>query len=140
MMVPAENLVHSMCMNERVAARLGGLLGRKVIPADVPVEYRIYPPGSRMDWHQDVALYTEPQYEIVFTVSNTSDSQTQWQDAEGRRHGGWTEPNSVIIVQAESVVHRVTPITTGERSIIKFVYSTTLEKTEDYYDNLLTYS
>ena len=39
-----------------------------------------------------------------------------------------------------SVVHRVTPINNGERSIIKFVYTTTLDKTEEYYDNLLTYS
>jgi len=34
----------------------------------------------------------------------------------------------------------VTPITVGERGIVKFVYTTTLEKTADYYDNLLTYS
>lgn len=52
-----------------------------------------------MDWHQDVALYTEPQYELVFTLSNTSDSQTQWQDADGHRRGGWTEPNSIIMAR-----------------------------------------
>jgi hypothetical protein len=100
----------------------------------------VYPEGAAMDWHQDVALYVEPQYELVFTLENTSDSQTQWQDGDGHRRGGWTEPNSIIMVKAESVVHRVTPINTGERSIVKFVYTTTLDKTEEYYDNLLTYS
>ena len=39
----------------------------------------------------------------------------------------------------ESVVHRVTPVLVGERSIVKFAYTTTLDKTEEYYDNLLTY-
>lgn len=139
-MVPPENVVHRAFMNQRVADRVSELVGQTLFPADVPVEYRVYPQGSAMDWHQDVALYVEPQYELVFTLDNTSDSQTQWQDDDGHRRGGWTEPNSIIMVRAENVVHRVTPINTGERSIIKFVYTTTMEKTEEYYDNLLTYS
>jgi hypothetical protein len=32
----------------------------------------------------------------------------------------------------------VTSINSGERGIVKFVYTTTLDKTEEYYDNLLT--
>ena len=139
-MVPPDHIVQRAFMNQRVAERLSGLVNRSLMPADVPVEFRIYPVGSCMDWHQDVALYTEPQYELVFTLSNTSDSQTEWQDEQGNRRGGWTEPNSIIMVQAESVVHRVTPICSGEREIVKFVYTTTLDKTEEYYDNLLTYS
>lgn len=138
-MINESHLVHRAFMNQNVAHRLGQLTGQVLQPADVPVEYRIYPQGSCMDWHQDVALYTTPQYELVFTLENTSDSQTQWRDADGRRRGGWTEPNSVIMVRAENVVHRVTPITTGERSIVKFVYTTTLEKTNEFYDNLNTY-
>ena len=126
-------------MNQRVAERISGLVGQSVFPADVPVEYRVYPGGSSMEWHQDVALYTEPQYELVFTLENSSDSQTQWQDDAGRRRGGWTEPNSVLMVRAEHVVHRVTPVTRGERSIVKFVYTTTLDKTDEFYDNLTTY-
>ena len=138
-MIEPEHVVHRAFMNPRVAERISGLVGRRVVPADVPVEYRVYPEGAAMDWHQDVALYVEPQYELVFTLENTSDSQTQWQDADGRRRGGWTEPNSIIMVRAESVVHRVTPVLVGERSIVKFAYTTTLDKTEEYYDNLLTY-
>ena len=28
-----------------------------------------------MDWHLSVALYTEPQFEIVCTIHNSSDSE-----------------------------------------------------------------
>ena len=95
-MVSPEHVVHRAFMNRKVADRLGALTGASLLPADVPVEFRVYPAGSCMDWHQDVALYVEPQYELVFTLENSSDSQTQWQDEHGRRRVGWTEPNSVL--------------------------------------------
>ena len=138
-MVDPTHVVHRAFMNRNVADRLGALTGSTLLPADVPLEFRVYPSGSCMDWHQDVALYVEPQYELVFTLENSSDSQTQWQDERGSRRGGWTEPNSVLMVRAEHVVHRVTPVTRGERSIVKFVHTTTLEKTDEFYDNLTTY-
>ena len=151
-MVPEEDVVHQMCCSEFAAEKLRELVlsdeekldankRNALKPSDVPVEYRIYPFGGSMDWHRDVALYTEPQFEIVCTIHNSSDSRTEWKDVDtGRRRGIRSEPNSVLIVQADSVVHRVTPITKGERSIVKFAYSTTNEKTVDYYDNLLTYN
>lgn len=151
-MVPEEDVVHQMCCSEFAAEKLRALVlsdeekldakkRNALKPSDVPVEYRIYPFGGSMDWHRDVALYTEPQFEIVCTIHNSSDSRTEWKDVDtGRRRGIRSEPNSVLIVQADSVVHRVTPITKGERSIVKFAYSTTNEKTVDYYDNLLTYN
>lgn len=151
-MVPEEDVVHQMCCSEFAAEKLRALVlsdeekrdakkRHALKPSDVPVEYRIYPFGGSMDWHRDVALYTEPQFEIVCTIHNSSDSRTEWKDVDtGRRRGIRSEPNSVLIVQADSVVHRVTPITKGERSIVKFAYSTTNEKTVDYYDNLLTYN
>lgn len=151
-MVPEEDVVHQMCCSEFAAEKLRELVlsgeerrdakkRHALKPSDVPVEYRIYPFGGSMDWHRDVALYTEPQFEIVCTIHNSSDSRTEWKDVDtGRRRGIRSEPNSVLIVQADSVVHRVTPITKGERSIVKFAYSTTNEKTVDYYDNLLTYN
>ena len=151
-MVPEEDVVHQICCSEFAAEKLRELVlsdeekldakkRNALKPSDVPVEYRIYPFGGSMDWHRDVALYTEPQFEIVCTIHNSSDSRTEWKDVDtGRRRGIRSEPNSVLIVQADSVVHRVTPITKGERSIVKFAYSTTNEKTVDYYDNLLTYN
>ena len=69
-----------------MAERLGTLLlGEEndgdLVAGDVPVEFRIYPvERGSMDWHKDVALYSKPQFEIVFTVTNTSDSTTEWED------------------------------------------------------------
>lgn len=145
-MVPMDNFVHEACVASSVAERLGTLLlGEEndgdLVAGDVPVEFRIYPVGGSMDWHKDVALYSKPQFEIVFTVTNTSDSTTEWEDERtGMRYGGWTEPNSVIVVRADGAPHRVTAVTRGERSIVKFVLTQTLEKTDDFFDNLLTYT
>ena len=146
-MVPSDNFVHEACVASSVSDRLRSLLlgenddAGALVAGDVPVEFRVYPVGGSMDWHKDVALYTKPQYEIVFTVTNTSDSTTEWEDERtGMRYGGWTEPNSVIIVRADGAPHRVTGVTRGERSIIKFVLTQTLEKTDDFFDNLLIYT
>ena len=150
--VPEEDIVHQMCFSKFTAEKLRELVLSNekrrdtkkryaLKPSDVPVEYRIYPSGGSMDWHIDTVLYTEPQFEIVCTIHNNSDSRTEWKDMNtGRKRWIRTEPNSVLIVQAGSVTHRVTPVTKGERSIIKFAYSTTNEKTPDYYDNLLIYN
>ena len=42
-------------------------------------------------------------------------------------------------MRAAHAVPRVTPVTRGARSIVKFVYPTTLDKTDEFYDNLTTY-
>ena len=36
-----------------------------ILNCDVPVEYRRYVVGSRMDWHVDDKLFEIPQYELV---------------------------------------------------------------------------
>lgn len=149
LMVPEDSFVHEACVADEVVSRLKSLLlgegasasATQLMPGDVPVEYRVYPVGGSMDWHKDVSLYTLPQYEIVYTVTNTSDSTTEWEDERtGMRYGGWTEPNSALVVQADGAPHRVTGVSNGERSIIKFVLTRTLEKTDDFFDNLLTYT
>ena len=90
-----------------------------------------------MDWHQDVALYVEPQYELVFTLENTSDSQTQWQDADGRRRGVdgaqlHHHGQARASCQGDPRARR------GEEHRQVRVHHH-LDKTEEYYDNLLTY-
>jgi hypothetical protein len=88
----------------------------------VPIEYRKYPPGCQgMKWHRDVELIGR-QYECVYTLTNTSDSVTKWRDFFGREHARWTEPNSLVVVQAGGVEHAVAPVTSGERTIVKFVF------------------
>ena len=86
---------------------------------DFPIELRAYPVGSEMDWHQDDVLFKEKQLELVYTVENESDSETCWVDARGVTHSMFTEPNSLIVLEAESVRHRVTRLGRGTRTIIK---------------------
>lgn len=126
-----------------------------------------------MDWHKDEVLFAKPQYELVYTVSNSSDSITQWIDAGGtapappRRgiaqcsHVAFTvlfsylfrslyisppaagnerevstEPNSLLLVRAESVLHRVLPVRHGERGILKIVFTSTSEVVPAFHSNL----
>jgi hypothetical protein len=96
-----------------------------VFPNDTPIEYRVYDHGGMMDWHYDDRMYLNPQYEVVYTIDNTSDSKTEWRDTNtGKIHSISTEPNSVFIVRATRVLHRVTPVDTGDRKILKISYST----------------
>ena len=91
----------------------------------IPVEYRKYQVGcGGMKWHRDTSLIGQ-QYECVYTVTNTSDSMTIRRDWLGNEHGVWAEPNSLLVVQAGGVMHGVSPVTTGERSIVKFVFCDT---------------
>ena len=84
-MVDPTHVVHRAFMNRKVADRLGALTGESsLLPADVPVEFRVYPSGSCMDWHQDVALYVEPQYELVL----------RWRTPRTRRRSGRTTPGA----------------------------------------------
>ena len=90
-------------------------------PSDTPVEYRIYGKGGKMEWHCDDKLYMKRQYEIVYTTENTSDSLTEWIDPNTKKlYSLSTEPNSALIVRAQTVLHHVTPVTKGERKILKF--------------------
>lgn len=94
------------------------------LPAyDIPVEVRLYPPGSSMAWHRDEKLLKdENQLELVFTVLNSSDSRTEFKNPDSSITSKRTAPNSLIAVFANGVLHRVVPGTTGERIIVKAVY------------------
>eukprot|EP00854_Cymbomonas_tetramitiformis_P026378 gene26378-32354_t len=78
---PAVELLAS----EKTASRVSELVGEQVVSAhDEGLELRVYTPGSSMDWHTDELLYAAPQYELVLTLWNSSDSRTEWRDADGR--------------------------------------------------------
>ena len=104
--------------------------------SEFPIEYRLYPTGSQgMDWHIDTLLFEKPQYELVYTIKNTSDSATEWLDKNDNKHIIKTKPNSLIIVKALGPAHSVTPITEGDRSILKFIFSDSNKKSDIYdYD------
>ena len=91
----------------------------------LPIEYRQYGLNASMPWHRDQVITKGscPQIEIVFTVTNSSNSQTEWiEDTTHKKHVVKSQPNSIMMTQGSSVFHQVTPITEGERSIIKIAF------------------
>lgn len=122
--IPNNNYIARQCNSMETKRKLK--IPENTEPSDIPVEYRKYPLGGSMNWHKDVVLYTHPQYEMVYTVDNTSDSKTLWYDPKNKKVNEIeTKPNSMIVIKADDIQHCVTPVTQGERSIIKFAYKQT---------------
>lgn len=117
---------HAALSDPALARRLTKKLrsATPLMASDYPMELRHYPSGSSMPWHSDEALFgPEPQWELIYTVDNDSDSETEWRDAQGRLHGAWTPPGSLLCVRAEGWQHRVTPVRRGSRLIVKLAYA-----------------
>ena len=92
---------------------------------EIPIEYRIYEPGSYMDWHRDTKMLPDQnQYECVITLTNNSDSKSLFCKSKKNCKSISSEPNSIIIVQANGIMHKVTKTTRGRRTIIKLVFTT----------------
>lgn len=88
----------------------------------IPIEYRKYIVGAKMDWHIDTQILDDqPQYECVITISNTSDSLTQMKVKTGIKTLK-TKENSLLVVRANGVSHQVTKVNKGVRTIIKMVF------------------
>lgn len=88
-----------------------------------PIELRKYTTGCHMKPHKDTQIYKVPQYECVFTISNSTDSITSIEDEHIK-----SNPNSLIIVRAEGPIHHVSEVTKGERNFLKFI----LTETDDF--------
>jgi hypothetical protein len=117
---PIISKINSCLFTEKVRTLTGNY--KLVFCPDIPVEYRKYVVGSYMDWHTDtIMLNNQLQYECVITISNTSDSETLLDKKIYTSHIE-TEPNSLLIVRANGVRHKVTELTKGERTIIKLVF------------------
>ena len=88
-------------------------------------EYRIYPVGGEMKWHRETVLSRPAQYEVVITLNNSSDSQLLWRyrNRPGDINRADTSANSVSVVRAGGIEHAVSPVTRGERVIIKAAYN-----------------
>lgn len=107
-----------------------------------PIEYRKYNLNSSMGWHKDTVLSNNgiPQFEMVFSVINNSDSKTYWIEnfnneilpnnviknkdlpCNNSLFEIQSQPNSAIILQADDIEHSVSPLQNGNRTIIKVVY------------------
>ena len=134
--VPKNSKLYSIIYSKKFKSILEKIVNEKLDYSDFPIEYRIYPNKSKgMSWHSDSLLYNEPQYELVFTINNTSNSKTVWRDKNNENFIK-TEPNSLIIVRANAAEHKVTPNKFGERNILKFIYA---KKKSSINKNLLKY-
>ena len=105
--------------------KISELVGKNVYKSDIPTEYRLYDKSQGMNWHSDVLLYEIPQYECVYTLSNYSDSTTDYIDHWGFHYKVWTKPNSLMIVRADGYLHGVNPVNKGKREIVKLIYTPT---------------
>ena len=73
--VPVVDDAYAALSGARVRERLRAVTGCDLRCGDFPVEARLYLPGAEMAWHRDVRLYATPQFELILTVSNTSDAR-----------------------------------------------------------------
>lgn len=86
-----------------------------------PIEHRKYFTGScGMPWHLDLSLFKPDGFEIVLTLTNTSDSRFEWHQ-ENTIKSISPKENTLVIVRPETVKHQVTPVNYGERTILKFI-------------------
>lgn len=113
--------IHKLLNSDEVKNKLG--FSGYELSIDVPVEYRVYGMGGHMNWHSDTQLYVPEQYELIYTIDNTSDTTFNWkQPITGKIQSLEPKPNSILYVRANGAPHMVSEITDGFRYILKFVY------------------
>jgi hypothetical protein len=113
--------IHKLLNSDEVKNKLG--FSGYELSIDVPVEYRVYGMGGHMNWHSDTQLYVPEQYELIYTIDNTSDTTFNWkQPITGKIQSLEPKPNSILYGIANGAPHMVSEITDGFRYILKFVY------------------
>ena len=114
--------------------KISKIINTNIFKSEFPIEYRIYPEKSKgMKCHKDIILFDKPQFEVVFTIENTSDSYTSWYDYNGYLHKIYTKPNSILIVKAGGNTHCVSEFNKGYRSILKLIYTQSYNYNNNYY-------
>ena len=96
---------------------------RLYLATNFPIEYRKYGKGSFMDTHRDTQIYKIPQYECLLTISNTTDSVTNF--FTRKTVSIQSTPNSLVILKANGVKHNVDLTTYGHRYFLKFIFTET---------------
>ena len=98
-----------------------------------PIELRMYPTGSKgMRWHMDTSMFSPDCFEVVLTLENTSDSKFLYDLMFTKEVD--PKPNTMAIVKPLSVFHKVTPVTKGYRTILKFVVEFLDENNENKFN------
>ena len=93
----------------------------------------MYPTGSNgMRWHMDTSMFTPNCFEVVLTLENTSDSKFLYDMLFTKEI--IPKPNTIAIVKPVSVLHKVTPVTVGYRTILKFIIEFVDENNENKFN------
>ena len=128
-----DNKINNIFYSEKYINKINNIINSNIKKSDFPIEFRVYPTGSQgMKCHKDTLLYEKPQYEMVYTIENESDSYTNWYSYLGWNNKIYTKPNSLIIVKAQENIHCVSPINKGYRTILKLIYTQTDKYNENY--------
>tara|TARA_B100001094_G_C18189482_1_gene806134 strand:+ start:814 stop:1425 length:612 start_codon:yes stop_codon:yes gene_type:complete len=129
------NIIYDIFYSEKYIKKIQNYVNPQIFKSDYPIEYRIYPINSKgMNIHKDILLYDKPQYECVYTLKNSSDSYTNYIDDDGNINSIWTEPNSILIIKADSNYHSVSKLNKGKRDILKLIYSQSHIINKNYLD------
>ena len=133
-----DNITYEIFYSNKIINELKDKLNNNNIKScDFPIEHRIYPVGSEgMQWHSDTLMYDKPQYEAIYTIRNNSDSFTGWIDGKDEYQKLWTKPNSLLVVKAQGYKHHVTPPISGEREILKLIYTQSDKINKNYTDEM----
>ena len=132
-----DDKIYNIFYSEKIINKINKIIDNKIKKSDFPIEYRIYPEGSQgMKCHKDTLLYEKPQYEMVYTIENESDSYTNWFSYLGMNNKIFTKPNSLIIVKSQENIHCVSPINKGYRTILKLIYTQTDKYNNNYIEEL----
>ena len=120
---PRTNERKSICiMDEKIIDLIYKYFRHAENPPSYPIEYRKYDIGSQgMHMHKDIDLFDNKNYyEAVLTLENTSDSKFLYNDKSI-----WLPPNTLVLVKPNTVIHGVSPVTKGYRTILKFIIKET---------------
>ena len=133
----SDNKISAIFYSGDIINKIESIINNKIKKSNFPIEYRIYPKGSEgMKCHKDTLLYELPQYEMVYTIENESDSYTNWFSYLGWNNKIYTKPNSLIIVKAQENTHCVSPVNEGYRTILKLIYTQTDKYNKNYVNEL----
>ena len=128
-----DNKINNIFYSEKYINKINNIINSNIKKSNFPIEFRVYPTGSKgMKCHKDTLLYDKPQYEMVYTIENGSDSYTNWYSYLGWNNKIYTKPNSLIIVKAQENIHCVSPINEGYRTILKLIYTQTDKYNKNY--------
>ncbi len=85
-----------------------------------PIEYRIYKDDIELiPWHQDKKLMNN-YLECIYIIKNNSDSYFQY-IKNFKINKYYQKENDLIIVKPNDLIHNITKINEGEKTILKFI-------------------